>query len=97
MATACKQSLRAGMDRTSAGRACAHDGHAWACRTHAMNMYGFVDVDFVDVDAAGNLRAWCMDMGKSGIATVCHCAFKFAMEACRTPCHSVSRKSFSVT
>jgi len=63
MATARKQSLRAGMGRASAGRcrACAHDGYARAWRTHAMDMYahakGFVDVDFVDVDAAGNLRA----------------------------------------
>jgi len=34
-----------------------------------------------------------MDMGKSGVAAVRHGAF--AMEACRTPCHSVGRKSFS--
>jgi hypothetical protein len=51
------------MGRASARRcrACAHDGHVRAWRTHAMKMYahakGFVDVDFVDVDAAGNLRA----------------------------------------
>jgi len=63
MATARKQSLRTGMGRASAGRcrACTHDGHARAWRTHAMNMYahakGFVDVDCVDVNAAGNLRA----------------------------------------
>ena len=60
MATARKQSLRAGMGRESAGRcrACAHDGHAWAWRMHAMNMYShakcFVDFDFVHFDAAGN-------------------------------------------
>jgi len=59
MATARKQSLRAGMGMASAGRcrACAHDGHARAWRTHEMDMYahakGFVDVD----KAAGNLRA----------------------------------------
>jgi len=63
MATARKQSLRTGMGRTSARRcrACAHDGHARAWRTHAMSLYahakGFVDVDCVDVHAAGNLRA----------------------------------------
>jgi len=63
MATTHKQSLRTGMGRASAGRcrACTHDGHARAWRTHAMNMYahakGFVDVDCVDVNAAGNLRA----------------------------------------
>jgi len=48
---------------------------------------GFVNVEFVDVDAAGNLRAsgQCryMDVGKSGVAAVRHGAF--AMEACRTP------------
>ena len=97
-----KQSLRAGMSRASAGcRSCAHNEHARAWNTHAMNMYahakGFVDVDFGNVNAAGNLRA-CgqfryMDMGKSGVATVLHGAI--AMEACRTPCHSVGRKSFS--
>ena len=60
MATAPKQSLRAGMDRASAGRcrACAHYRHARAWRTHAMNMYahakGFFNVNIVDVDAAGN-------------------------------------------
>mmetsp|Transcript_45810 Transcript_45810/g.67165 ORF Transcript_45810/g.67165 Transcript_45810/m.67165 type:complete len:101 (-) Transcript_45810:481-783(-) len=63
MATAHKQSLRTGMGRASAGRcrAGAHDGQAQAWRTHAMHLYalakGFVDVDCVDVDAAGNLRA----------------------------------------
>ena len=38
MATARKQSLRAGMGRASARRcrACAHDGHVRALRTHAM-------------------------------------------------------------
>ena len=60
MATAPKQSLRAGMGRASAGRcrACAYYRHARAWRTHAMNMYahakGFVNVNIVDVDAAGN-------------------------------------------
>jgi len=55
--------LRTGMGRASAGRcrACPHDGHARAWRTHAMNMYahakGFVDIDCVDVNAAGNLQA----------------------------------------
>jgi len=97
-----KQSLRAGMDRASAGcRSCAHNEQARAWRTHAMNMYahakGFVDVDFCDVNAACNLRACgqCryMDMGKSGVAAVRHGAI--AMEAFRTPCHSVGRKSFS--
>jgi len=78
MATARKQNLRAGMGRASAGRcrACAHDGHAQAWRTHAMNIYahtkGLVDIGFVDVDATGNSRASgqcrCMDMGKSGVA-----------------------------
>jgi len=57
---------------------------------------GFVDVDNVDIDAAGNLRAWgqckCMDLGKSGVAAVRHGAF--VTEACRTPCHAVGRKSF---
>jgi len=65
MATARKQRLRAGMGRASVGRcrACAHDGHAQAWCTHAMNMYahakGFVDVDVdcVNVNTAGNLRA----------------------------------------
>jgi len=63
MVTTRKQSLRAGMGRASAGRcrACAHGGHARSWRTHAMNMYahakGFVDVDFVHVDAMSNLRA----------------------------------------
>jgi len=61
MATARKQ--RTGMGRASAGRcrACTHDSHARAWRTHAMNMYahakGFVDVDCVDANAAGNLQA----------------------------------------
>jgi len=63
MATARKQSLRTGMGRASARRCrtCAHDGHARAWLTHAMNMnahaMGFVDVDCVNVNAAGNLRA----------------------------------------
>jgi len=41
--------------------ACAHDGHAQAWRTHAMNIYahtkgpGFVGIGYVDVDATGNL------------------------------------------
>jgi len=39
-----------------------------------------VDVDFVNVNATGNLRARCMDMSKSGIAAVRPGAF--AMEAC---------------
>jgi len=63
MATARKQSLRTGMGRARAGRcrAYAHNGHAQAWRTHAMNLYapakGFVDVDCVNVNAAGNLGA----------------------------------------
>jgi len=63
MATTLKQNLRTGMGRASAGRcrACTHNEHAWAWRTHAMNMYahamGFVNVDCVNVNAAGNLRA----------------------------------------
>ena len=103
MATACKQRLRAGMGRASTCRcgACSHNGHAQACYTHAMNMHvhtkGFFDVDFVDVDAAGNVRAsgQCrsVDMGKYSVAAVRHGTF--AMEACRTTCHSVGRKSLS--
>jgi len=61
-----------------------HDVHAQVWRTHAMNVDAhtkdLVDVDFVNVNATGNLRARCMDMGKSGIAAVRHGAF--AMEAC---------------
>jgi len=34
-----------------------------------------------------------MDIGKSGVAAERHGAF--AMEACRTPCNSVGRQSFS--
>jgi hypothetical protein len=45
--TASKQNFRAGSHRS-----CAHDGLAWAWRTHAMKMYahakGFVDVVYVD-------------------------------------------------
>jgi len=94
-ATASKENFRAGSHR-----ACAHDGHAQAWRTHALNIDAntkdFVDVDFVDINGTGNLRASgqcrCMDMGKSGVAAVHHGAF--AMEACRTPGHSLGRKSF---
>jgi len=63
MATARKQNLHTNMGRASAGRcrACTHDGHARAWRTHAMNMCAhakcFVDVDCVDVNSAGKLGA----------------------------------------
>ena len=33
-----------------------------------------------------------MDMGNSGVGALCHGAF--AMEACRTSCHSVCRNFF---
>ena len=55
-ATASKLNLRAG-----SCRACAHDVHAQAWRMHAMNVDAnpkdLVDVDFVNVNATGNVRA----------------------------------------
>ena len=84
MATARKQSLRTGMGRASAGRcrACTHNGHARAWRTHAMNIYAH---------AKGFVCNGC-----SVLQCIANCCSRVKI-VCRAPSTGHSRSSCTIT
>jgi len=87
MVTARKQNLHTGMGKARVGRcrACAHDGHVQAWRTHTRNIYahttGFVDVGFVDVDATGSSKTSHGQLNNfSGLFLFCNAATQLATQ-----------------